>query len=398
MRKYVLTFTTMIGLLMGCTYLKSIESGQTAYDPQRYVVTSIEVGTSQAKLRISEARNYVKSSVIKDLKYIDGFVANLTTEMVTELKAKHNVNVEQDKVYSLGPIFTTKPKTYSACSPKPPPPPTQPPPTPPTQPAQQTPWGIKRVYAPEAWAVTKGEGIVICDTDTGINSWHPDLKDNILGGEDFTDSGYWEDGHGHGSHTAGTIIALDNNIGVVGVAPMAKLWAMKVLDDNGSGYSSGIADGIRACITKKAHIITMSLGSADPSDVIHQAIIAAKNAGIYVVAAAGNESTKVGYPAGFPEAIAVSASNESDALAYFSNYGPEIDVIAPGTNVLSTVMNGGYASYNGTSMATPHVAGVLSLMLAAKKLNIKTIDLGLSPEKQGSGLPHAQLTVAQPLN
>ena len=140
----------------------------------------------------------------------------------------------------------------------------------------------------------------------------------------------------------------------------------------------------------------MSLGSSQGSTLLHDAIKEAAAQGILVIAAAGNDyGAPVGYPAAFPEAIAVSATDSNNNLASFSNFGPEINFAAPGVNVLSTVKGGGYEAFNGTSMATPHVSGVAALMISSGMSSIKADDIGLSADKQGEGLVNALRTVSE---
>jgi subtilisin family serine protease len=256
------------------------------------------------------------------------------------------------------------------------------------------------VQAPEAWQYSRGAGIKVCVVDTGIQKDHPDLAANIAGGRNFVrmggsvDKTKWNDDNGHGTHVSGTIAAIDNSIGVVGVAPLAKIYAVKVLDRNGSGYLSDVAAGIRECVIAGAHVISMSLGSSGDSSVLHDAVIYAKNAGKVIVAAAGNESGPVLYPAKYSEVWAISAVDKNLKFASFSNFGPEVDFAAPGVTVYSTVKGSGYAYFSGTSMATPHVAGIVALALSAQTNHVvsQTIN-GLSTDQQGYGFANAYLSV-----
>jgi len=177
------------------------------------------------------------------------------------------------------------------------------------------------------------------------------------------------DDHGHGTHVAGTIGATANNTaGIAGVGWFPRLMPVKVLAANGSGSGWWIIGGLGFAKDHGAHVVNMSLGSPSPSSAIWAAVKAVAAEGIVIVAATGNDTSFVGWPAAYPECIAVGAVGKDDTWAYFSNFGPEIDVTAPGTGVpypqiLSTKMGGGYVSYQGTSMATPHAAGLVALVL-----------------------------------
>ncbi|MBI4051578.1 MAG: S8 family peptidase [Elusimicrobia bacterium] len=230
---------------------------------------------------------------------------------------------------------------------------------------QQNPWGIDRVKAPLAWSQSRGAGVKVGIVDTGIDPEHPDLKGNVAGGFNATSTETWKwlDDHGHGTHVGGTVAALDNQIGVVGVAPLAQLYGVKVLDANGSGYWSDIAKGIEWCVQNNIRVINMSLGGRSGNESVRQTIVAAYEAGITIVASAGNSGSSVGFPAAYEQTLAISASNSKDEIATFSSRGPEVDFIAPGVKVLSTT-GGAYASWSGTSMSAPHMTGLVALKLA----------------------------------
>lgn len=250
-----------------------------------------------------------------------------------------------------------------------------------TQPPQQTPWGITKIQAPAAWDTTRGAGVRVCVADTGIDKTHPDLVDNIKGGRNFTGGGpfarkvdpnKWDDGNGHGTHVAGTVAALDNTIGVVGVAPLAHLYIAKVLDDSGSGWISWIVDGLNWCGTQGAQVINMSFGSSSSSDALHEAIQGLAADGIVLVAASGNSgASQPGFPAAYAEVIAVGATDENDVIASWSNRGEEVN--APGVSVLSTLPGGSYGTYSGTSMASPHAAGTAALIIGAGVTDSATV-------------------------
>ncbi len=238
---------------------------------------------------------------------------------------------------------------------------------------QELPWGVEITGANQVWSTNKGTGVNIAILDTGIDYDHPDLVNNIAGGINYTgffrgDGNtmpyFWNDRNGHGSHCAGIIAASDNNIGVVGVAPEARLWAVKVLGDDGSGYVSDIIQGLQWCVDNRISIVSMSFGGEDDSQTFKEACDEAYAAGVLLVAAAGNGSS-VYYPAAYDPVIAVSATNSRDSIADFSSTGPEVEIAAPGVNIYSTYSNGGYATASGSSMACPHVAGAAALIYAS---------------------------------
>ena len=285
---------------------------------------------------------------------------------------------------------------------------------------QEVPWGINRVFGTEAnrmvtWDFSRGAGIGVAVLDTGIDTNHEDLK--VVGGRRFYVQGFslkqddrYTDGNGHGTHVAGTIAAMDNGLGVVGVAPDIDLYAVKVLGDNGSGSVSAIVAGIEWTVNHPdgISIINMSLGSSTYSKTFEDACNAAYADGLLVVSSAGNtgnaEGTgdNVGYPAKYKSVVAVAASEATDVRAYFSSTGPDVELMAPGRYVYSTVP-GGYDTYSGTSMASPHVAGVAAVVWAADpaltNVQVREIlqsaaeDLGLHPWHQGYGMVRADLAV-----
>jgi len=243
----------------------------------------------------------------------------------------------------------------------------------PSQPAQTLPWGVDRIDA--ELSTHSGLGVTVCVVDTGIDKDHPDLQANLAGGRNFVAKGVtvdptkWDDDNGHGTHVAGTVAALDNTIGVVGVAPSASLLAAKVLKRQGSGYLSDVIAGVDWCVQSGAKVVSMSLGSSSDVQAFHDAVDAAYAAGALLVAAAGNDyGGAVSYPAAYSSVVAVSATDKSDNLAAFSNVGPEVELAAPGVSVLSTWKDGGYATASGTSMSTPHVSGVAALAWEANPL------------------------------
>jgi len=239
-------------------------------------------------------------------------------------------------------------------------------PPPPSQPPEQLPWGVDRIDAEYAWSTTTGYGVKVGVVDTGIDYTHPDLDANCKGGVNtINPRKSYKDDNGHGTHVAGIIAAENNEIGVVGVAPDAWLYGVKVLDRRGSGFVSDVIEGITWCIDNGMDIINMSLGTNSDIQSLHDACDAAAVAGLLLVAAAGNDGGAIDYPAAYASVIAVAATDSSDNRASWSSYGPEMDIAAPGVDIYSTYLGGGYATASGTSMAAPHVAGTLALNLSA---------------------------------
>lgn len=237
------------------------------------------------------------------------------------------------------------------------------------QPPQQITWGIARVKAPEAWNNSTGKNVKIAILDTGISSTHPDLT--VSGGINLvgkSKNNKWSDDNGHGTHVAGIIAARNNSIGVVGVAPDAELYAVKVLDAYGSGYISDVIEGIDWAVQNNMNVVSMSLGTATYSQALNDTTANAYKAGILLVAAAGNSgdgnlsTDDVLYPAKFDSVIAISAIDYNNIAPIWSADGAEVELAAPGVDVYSTWLDGGYATKSGTSMAAPFVSGVVALI------------------------------------
>ncbi|WP_017653727.1 S8 family serine peptidase [Fortiea contorta] len=258
-------------------------------------------------------------------------------------------------------------------------------------------WGADLVKAPEVWAKGyTGQDVVVAVVDTGVDYNHADLKNNIwTNTKEIADNGIDDDGdgyiddvrgwnfvdntnevldkNGHGTHVSGTIAGEKNDIGVTGIAYGAKIMPVKVLNDSGSGSYSAIANGIYYAVNHGANVINLSLGGDFPNSTLASAIDYASKKGVTVVMAAGNNGLPfVSYPAAYANksGIAVGAVDQNNNIADFSNQ-PGLSqlayVTAPGVNIYSTVPGDQYAYYSGTSMATPHVAGVVALMLSANR-------------------------------
>lgn len=232
-----------------------------------------------------------------------------------------------------------------------------------SQPVESTPWGVTRVGGGQTGAT--GRAIVI---DTGVDFDHPDLNVNSSLAANFTNDRDGDDLNGHGTHVAGTIAAIKGNgIGVVGVAPGVTVIPVKVLDRRGSGSNSGVIAGVdyAASIANSNDVANMSLGGGF-SQALNDAVIAAAQSGLRFALAAGNESTsattKSPASANHPNIYTISSFANGDNWSSFSNYGnPPVDFAEPGSSIPSTYKSGGYATLSGTSMASPHMAGLLLL-------------------------------------
>ncbi len=279
---------------------------------------------------------------------------------------------------------------------------------------QTLPWGIDRIDAEVVHASgNKGAGVKVAIIDSGIDYTHPDLSANYVDGYDFVnDDDDPMDDYGHGTHVAGIIAAEDNGFGVVGVAPEASLYALKILDSNGIGYISDVMYAIQwasdpdgnGSADDRLDIINMSLGAYTGNIFLEWACNLAYYDGLLLVAAAGNGGSVI-YPAAYSSVIAVSATDKNDNLASFSSTGSQVELAAPGVYIYSTYKGGGYATMSGTSMASPHVAGVAALVWEADssltnddvryQLQSTAEDLGLLSTEQGYGLVDADEAVPQ---
>jgi subtilisin len=229
-------------------------------------------------------------------------------------------------------------------------------------------WGVTHIFANVAHAGgNKGTGIKVALLDTGIDYTHEDLAANYLGGYDFVfgDNDPVDDNFlSHGTHVAGIVAAQENGIGVIGVAPEAKILAVKVLDGGGFGTADWIVAGIEWAVANGANVISMSFQGPDTQS-LRDACDTARAAGVLLVAAGGNSFTggqPLMYPAAYDSVIAVTATDVLDVPGYFSPVDDRLELAAPGVDVYSTVV-GGYATISGTSQAAPHVAGAAALYL-----------------------------------
>lgn len=306
---------------------------------QRYVVA---MKPERASAREAKGVEF-SGRDFQDLHSLDAFIANLTDAEVAQLKKDPSVRyvesadikfhlIDDDGIASTGRVTTESHPTN----------------------AQVTPYGITMVHAPDVWSVTRGDGVNVVVVDTGVDYTHPELKGVYQGGFNaITSSTDPKDDEGHGTHVSGTIAAADNSIGVIGVAPNVKLWAVKVLDSNGSGTNGKIAAGLNWVLTQKQTlggnwIINMSLGGPDSSAVLSDACNKLAAAGVLVFAAAGNKDPQsvnpgpdpVAYPAAYSSVTAVAAVDSTSTVADFSNQGPQVALSGPGVSVFSTFIVG----------------------------------------------------------
>ncbi len=325
---------------------------------QYIVVLKSSANKSLAQLKYQEKLQFVKQEAVQlgveesavNHAYgtaIHGFAAKLTETQLAKLKNDDRVdyivpdrmfNLDDMRAFAGGPPWNTDPEPV----------------------AQTIPYGITRV------GYGDGTGKTAWIIDTGVDLDHPDLNVDASRGYDFiNEDAYADDDNGHGSHCAGTVAALNNDIGVVGVAAGATIVPVKVLDRRGSGAYSVIIAGVDfvAANANPGDAANMSLGG-DVYEPIDDAVINMANQGIYTALAAGNESDDANNHsparANAANIWTVSAMDDNDYWAYFSNYGnPPIDFCMPGVDVYSTYMDGGYTTMSGTSMASPHMCGVL---------------------------------------
>lgn len=337
-----LLLTVSMMVLMGSTLSAFAGTTEGTAKERKIVVFKKDVSFSE-KENVLKKHGAVK---LKDLYGINGVVVNL--EKNNMLVYEEGIAyIEDDTIISVSkkkpnPTVTPIPTITPEPTPEP----------------EVIPWGIEYMEAPLYWGQVDTDNIKIGVIDSGIDMDHPDLKDNIKGGYNvFKKNKAPEDDNGHGTHVAGIIAATKNEFGVVGMVPDADLYAIKVLDSAGDGYVSDIIEGIEWAISNNMNILNMSFGTITDSQSLHDVVINAYNAGITMVAAAGNNYGGVSeYPAAYPEVISVGAIDKDGSIAAFSAL-EGVDIYAPGVIIYSTYLNGEYQLNNGTSMACPHIVG-----------------------------------------
>jgi serine protease len=294
-----------------------------AEEAQRYLVATRPAARVRTLEMLQRVQLDPETAAVRDFKAFDGFAATLSREQVDQLRASGQVRW-------IEPVIERKASWIGF---------------------QSIPWGIRAVHAVQAHEAVPQGTVNVVVIDTGVDGGHPDLVHAYAGGWNFfTKNQDPVDVHGHGTHVAGTIAAADNGNGVVGVAPNVRLWAVKVLGDDGYGSNESLIGGIDWVVQQKAAlggnwIANLSLGSDVPSDAEREAFGRAADAGILIFAAAGNDSSDVrarpvGFPAAYPGVFAVGATTELWKRAHYSNQGPELAFAAPGSHVLSTSPRG----------------------------------------------------------
>ncbi len=363
MLKRSLAILFVFGLLV--ILLGTLASSPRAANPPQRLIITFEQTVAVNDKAVVEA---IGARVIKELPLVNGLVVLIPDPaMAPLLKTLKGVKrVELDaKVFALKPPGGCDP--WPECNKEG------------EEPLLQTlEWGVNRIDADLSWGVSRGTDVKVAIIDSGIDMDHPDLIANLQGGINFVSKGAvwnpadptkWNDDNGHGTHVAGIVAAVDNNIGVIGVAPEAHLWAVKVLDRKGGGYVSDVIAGIKWSKDNGMQVINMSLGTSSDIQSLHDAVDTAYNAGIVIVAAAGNSGdgngtpNEVIYPAKYSTVIAVAATRSDDSTPYWSAEGEEVEIAAPGASIRSTWKGGGYDTISGTSMASPHAAGTVALLL-----------------------------------
>lgn len=271
-------------------------------------------------------------------------------------------------------------------------------------------WNLPVIQTMRGWSFTRGsDDVVVAVIDTGVDLDHEDLQNQLVPGVNVIEEGAAPmDDVGHGTHVAGIISAIvNNNEGVAGMSWFNKVMPVKVLDHTGAGSTYAVAIGIIWAVDNGAQVINMSLGNYAEAEFLHDAIRYAYDHDVVLVAATGNDNTEnPGYPAAYPEVIAVSATNSSGNKAGFSNYGHYVDLVAPGEHIASTYLNNQYAALSGTSMASPHVAALAAMIRSANPLltNIEIMETliqtctDLGPRGKDKYFGYGQIDVAQALS
>ncbi|MGM0470940.1 MAG: S8 family peptidase [Bacillota bacterium] len=344
---------------------------------QHIVICDGQLNEDELKARISNRGG----QIIKQLPLVNGYVCQLNDEPhINEVNSTSGVKrVDEDLILEINN------SNKKRCD---------------EHPCQdQVPWGVKSVQGTAGWSNLNK--IKIGVVDTGIDLTHYDLIPVQEGKNIINPNQLPNDPHGHGTHVSGIISARRNGIGILGVAPEIELYPIKTFNQNGTARISSLIEGIYWSIEQEIQILNMSFGVKEDNQTLKEAITKANEAGIIMIAAAGNDgTTPLQFPARYPEVISVGAVDKENQLAEFSNYGSGLDLVAPGVNIESTWKDNQFKELDGTSMAAPHVSGVTALLLSMfdqiTPQQIKRLLLaGAKPlqsvaaEKQGAGLVNA---------
>lgn len=292
--------------------------------------------------------NWMGAQDVRTLPNVNGLICTLPSDITDQeiLSTGGVVAVEENFKVSLVPWAPINFKTYSE---------------------QVIPWGVHYIGSDVCWQETRGQGVKIAVIDSGIDINHPNLRKNFRGGINLISPGSpVYDDNGHGTHVAGTIAAANIGKGILGVAPEAEIYAVKVLDQWGDGTILNVINALHWCLENHIKIANLSFGTDKYSRALEEAVREARRRGLLIVAAAGNDGGPgtVDYPAVFKETISVAAMDAKGKIADFSSSGPEVDLLAPGSNILSTYRWGTYVRLSGSSMATAHITGAAALLKA----------------------------------
>jgi subtilisin len=316
-------------------------------ETQRYLVGTKRSARTTSIRSLSEGLREPAERRVRTFSLIDGFAADLTPEEASALRRSPDVRWVEPVVERWISATASSPGV------------------------QLIPYGIGQIHAPEAWLGRRTGDVNVAIIDSGIDPAHPELAASYAGGYHLFEDKPPMDDVGHGTHVAGIVGAANNAYGVIGVAPGARLWALKVVDESGRGTMDDVITALEWVVeTKKESggrwIVNMSLGGTEPSIGEREMFTEAAEAGVIMVASSGNTSTAsmpaaVEFPAAYPEVLAVGAVSETNVRANFSNAGPELDFVAPGVRILSTGLSGGYwmsyVSAEGRIITTKPVVG-----------------------------------------
>jgi serine protease len=354
--------------LAGIVAALLIASPLAAEETQRYLVGSRAGTSAAAGIGSLAASTASPRHQLRRFRNANAYAANLTEAEVAELRGRRDVVVEPIVAREIEEVGTPGARNIASTA---------------ATEAQSTPWGVASIHAPQVWSATRGENVNVAVLDTGSDADHRDLKAAYAGGYNtFQPLKPPVDGHRHGTHVSGIIAAADDAVGVVGVAPKVRLWAVKVLEDTGAGTNESVVAGLewvmeKAKTTPGRWVVNMSLGSNIRSIIEEQAVRETISRNIVVVAAAGNRNLdELRYPARYSGVIAVGATTEEGTRADFSSYGVGLAVMAPGALVPSTIIKG-YADSADVVRANATTVASIVLGSAYGSATARVIDCGI---------------------